>query len=248
MANKVKNRTVEPDGEAIQRLRIEKGWRVEDLAKKARCSLKTVENVERGENVYLYTLSKFAQALGVEVSTLMIGTAPPDPPKKERGFKLQITVEVPFEEFDESVQLASFMNMLMQIVQAKAEIMVAGVQEGSTIITLEMGMDDIERLIHEFNGSRAKAELDAFRVIRLELPDSEDFTLSETVVKVDEGTTLEEPLRGRVYRRALPAPAPKPPPVPDPTAMPEKPRHYLPEDLIEPPVPQRKPTDTDADE
>jgi ribosome-binding protein aMBF1 (putative translation factor) len=45
MANKLRNRTVEPDGDAIQRLRIEKGWRVEDLAKKARCSLKTVENV-----------------------------------------------------------------------------------------------------------------------------------------------------------------------------------------------------------
>ncbi len=225
------------------------------MAKKARCSLKTVENVERGENVYLYTLSKFAQALGVEVSTLMIGTAPPDPPKKERHFKVQITVEVPFEEFDESVQLVSFMNMLKQIVQAKDDIMVAGVQEGSTIITLEMGTDDIERLLDEFTGGRAKAELDAFRVARLKLPDSEAFTLTQTVEFVEKGITAEEPLRGRVYRRALPAPAPKPSPVPERSAVPElppvpeKPRHYPhQDDLIEPPVPQRKPSDTDADE
>ena len=140
------------------------------------------------------------------------------------------------------------MNMLKQIVQANGEIMVAGVQEGSTIITLEMGMDDIERLIDAFTSGRAKAELDAFRVARLKRPDSEDFTLSETVVKVDEGTTLEEPLRGRVYRRALPAPAPKPPPVPDPFALPEKPQYDLPKTPIKQPVPQRKPTDTDADE
>jgi transcriptional regulator with XRE-family HTH domain len=248
MANKVKNRTVEPDGEAIQRLRIEKGWRVEDLAEKARCSLKTVENVERGANVYLYTLRKFAQALGVGVSTLMIGTAPPDPPKEEPRVKIHFTLEIPFAEFDESGQLVGFVNTLMQIVQAKAEITVAGVQEGSTIITLEMGMEDIERLIQEFLGSRAKAELDAFRVARLKLPDSDDFTLTETVVKVDDGTTEEKPLRGQVYRRPLPAPAPKPPPVPDPFALRKKPQYDLPETPIKPPVSQRKPTDADADE
>jgi transcriptional regulator with XRE-family HTH domain len=254
MANQVKNRTVTPDGKTIQRLRIERGWRVEDLAKKAKCSLKTVENVERGANVYLYTLSKFAQALGAEVSTLMIGTEPPDPPKKERRFKVQFTLEIPFEEFDESKQLVSFLAMLKQILQAKDEITVASVEEGSTIITLEMSMDDIQRLLHEFTGSRAKAELDAFRVAWLKLPDAEDFTLTQTVENVEDGTISEEPLRGSVYRRGLPRPAPKPPAVrerpavPDLPAVPEKPRHYPHDDLIEPPVPQHKPADPDADE
>jgi transcriptional regulator with XRE-family HTH domain len=55
MANEASNRTAKADAEAIQRLRIEKGWRVEDLAKEARCSVKAVENVERGENVYTET-------------------------------------------------------------------------------------------------------------------------------------------------------------------------------------------------
>ena len=133
----------------------------------------------------------------------MIGTAPPDPPKKEPRFKVQVTLEIPYEEFAESEQLVSFLAMLEQIVQAKHEITVAGVEEGSTIITLEMSMDDIERLIYEFEGSRAKAELDAFRVARLKLPDSEDFTLTQTVEFVETGITAEEPLRGRVYRKEI---------------------------------------------
>jgi transcriptional regulator with XRE-family HTH domain len=254
MADQLKNRTVAPDGKAIQRLRIEKGWRVEDLAKKAKCSLKSVENVERGANAYLYTLSKFAQALGVAVSTLMIGTEPPDPPKKERRFKVQFTLEIPFEEFDESEQLVGFLAILKQIVQAKHEITVAGVEEGSTIITLEMSMDDIERLIYEFADSRANVELDTFRVAWLKLPDSEDFTLTQTVEFVETGITAEEPLRGSVYRRRLPPPAPKPP------AATEQPRpqaefgplhgeiiEELPE-IMEPPVPERKLTHPAEDE
>jgi hypothetical protein len=48
-------------------LRVEKGWRVEDLVRKAKCSVRTVENVERGASVHLFTLGKFADALGVEV-------------------------------------------------------------------------------------------------------------------------------------------------------------------------------------
>jgi transcriptional regulator with XRE-family HTH domain len=213
MADQVKNRSVAPDGKAVQRLRIEKGWRVEDLADKAKCSLKTVENVERGRNVYLYTLNKFAQALGVELSTLMAGAALPDPPKKERRFKVQFTLEIPFEKFDESMHLVSFLNMLRDYLLAKDEITVVGVQEGSTIITLEMSLDDIQRLIDVFLSRHREVEagLDAFGVASLKLPDSEDFTLTETVENLEDGTVSEEPLRGRVYRRRLPPPAPKPP-------------------------------------
>jgi predicted transcriptional regulator len=62
MIETLKNRTVRPDGEKIKRLRLDKLWRVEDLAKHAKCSVKTVENVERGANVYMFTLAKFATA------------------------------------------------------------------------------------------------------------------------------------------------------------------------------------------
>ncbi len=256
MADQVKNRSVAPDGKAVQRLRIEKGWRVEDLADKAKCSLKTVENVERGRNVYLYTLNKFAKALGVEPSTLMAGAALPDPPKKERRFKVQFTLEIPFEKFDESMHLVSFLNMLRDYLQAKDEITVVGVQEGSTIITLEMSLDDIQRLIDVFLSRHREVEdgLNAFRVASLKLPDSEDFTLTETVENLEGGTVSEEPLRGRVYRRPLPPPAPKPPAATEPhrPQVDSGPYHGksiegLPK-IMEPPVPEHKPADKDAGE
>lgn len=217
MASQLKNRTVTPDGEAIQHLRIEKGWRVEDLADKAKCSLKTVENVERGRNVYLYTLSKIAQALGVEVSTLMpgspSGSPSPDPPKKKWMGNVQITLNIPFEAFDESTHLRSLLTMLRDFIQAKDEITVAGVEQGSTIITLEMSMEDIERLIDVFCSHQREVEdgLDTFGVESLKLPDSEDFTLTQTLENPEDGTVSEEPLRGHVYRRKLPPAAPKPP-------------------------------------
>jgi transcriptional regulator with XRE-family HTH domain len=113
MADTPKKRTVEPDGQAIQRLRMQKGWRVEDLAKKAQCSLRTVENVESGENVYLFTLRRFAEALGVEVSTLMPGAMPPEQPKKERVLKVTIEVPTPYEEFDESKDLVNLLQALV---------------------------------------------------------------------------------------------------------------------------------------
>src|SRR5579885_2695836 len=116
MANKLKNRTVEPDGVEIQRLRIEKGWRVEDLAKKAGCSLKTVENVEKGANVYIYTLKRVASALGVEPSELLIDGD--DAPlgrrrKKERVIRITFEVSTPYDEFDESSDLV---NLLQELV------------------------------------------------------------------------------------------------------------------------------------
>ena len=69
METQTVTRTVRPDTEAIKRLRLGKGWRAEDLATKAICSVKTIENVERGANVYLSTLAKIAKALGVEFTT-----------------------------------------------------------------------------------------------------------------------------------------------------------------------------------
>ena len=68
MTEPPKSRTVRPDGEKIARLRQAKLWRVEDLARHAKCSVKTVENVEHGANVYMFTLAKFATALNVENS------------------------------------------------------------------------------------------------------------------------------------------------------------------------------------
>jgi transcriptional regulator with XRE-family HTH domain len=224
-------RTVKANGEKIQRLRIEKGWTVSDAAAKTGCSDKTVENVERGANVYLFTLAKFAKAFGVEYPVLVSGGDPsPELPKKERRFKVQITVDIPFEEFDES-QLESYISRLERIVHPWAELLVAGVEKGSTILTLEMRMDDIERLIDAFGPA-----LDDLRIERVQLPDSEDFTLRNRGTPM-EGVSFGEPLRGRVLTRVIPTLPPK-------TAI----THLLRDILEVRPAPEQKPADTSSDE
>jgi transcriptional regulator with XRE-family HTH domain len=153
MAEQRKNRTVTPDGQAIQRMRIEKGWRVEDLARKAGCSLKTVENVERGANVYLFTLSRSAQALHVEVATLMTGTAPAPLPTKERTWEITIKVSPPFDEFDESTDLIQFMKTLIKRL-GDDDMEPGGIRSGSVRIRIKLTSTQIMRLIDAYKEGR----------------------------------------------------------------------------------------------
>ncbi|MBX6316150.1 MAG: helix-turn-helix transcriptional regulator [Isosphaeraceae bacterium] len=152
METQAKSRTVRPDAEAIKRLRLGKGWRVEDLARQAKCSVKTVENVERGSNVYLFTLGKFAKALGVDYRSLLPDTGPaPEPP--QRRFEVQIKLSIPFEDFDESEQLVGFIELLKRVLSARDEIGVKAVTDGSVVITLELGEEDVASLIGAYNNA-----------------------------------------------------------------------------------------------
>ena len=151
MAEPSKSRTVRPDGEKIARLRKAKLWRVEDLARKAGISVKTVENVEHGANVYMFTLAKFATALGVENSALLAGADPPDDlPKKKRQIEVSLTINIPFDDFDQSAKLISLIEKMKAVVKAHDHIEVTGLMAGSTIITLEMSEADVHSLIAAF--------------------------------------------------------------------------------------------------
>ena len=166
MVEPPKNRTVRPDGDKINRLRQAKLWRVEDLAKHAKCSVKTVENVERGANVYMFTLAKFATALGVENSALLAGAElPVDPPKKERRIEVNVTFNFPSEDFDQSGQLISLIESLKAVIKAQNHIEVTGLMAGSTIITLEMSEADVHSLIAAFMAGK----LDEMQVQELNL-------------------------------------------------------------------------------
>jgi transcriptional regulator with XRE-family HTH domain len=160
------NRTVRPDAEAIKRLRLEKGWRVEDLAKNAKCSVKTVENVERGANVYRFTLAKFAKELGVEYVALVAGGKPPPmPPRPNPNVQVQIVLSIPFDQFDESEQLGGFIEFLKQFMQGGGNINVVGVTPGSTIITLEMSFEDMVALFAAYSkGKLAEMHCEEFRL------------------------------------------------------------------------------------
>ncbi len=166
MIEPLKNRTVRPDGEKIKRLRLAKLWRVEDLAKQAKCSVKTVENVERGANVYMFTLAKFATALNVESASLLAGAElPVDPPKKERRIEVNLKINIPFDDFDQSDQLIKLIESLKAIVNANDHIEVTRLMAGSTIITLEMSEADVHSLIAAFMAGK----LDEMQVQELNL-------------------------------------------------------------------------------
>ncbi len=166
MEMQAKNRTVRPDAEEIRRLRLEKGWRVEDLAKHAKCSVKTVENVERGANVYMFTLAKLAKELGVEYVALVEGgKPPPEPPKPDPRVQVQVVFSIPFDQFDESEQLTGFMEFLKQFMKGGGNVNVVGVAPGSTIVTLEMSVQDMLALFAAYSeGKLAEIQCDEFRL------------------------------------------------------------------------------------
>src|SRR5579885_3000893 len=196
MANKLKNRTVEPDGAEIQRLRIEKGWRVEDLANRAGCSLKTVENVEKGENVYIYTLKRVANALGVEPSELLIDED--DVPsarmrKKERVWKITLEVSTPYDEFDESSDLVNLLQALVSRLGGGG-IEPTGLQEGSTVIEVEMTLEQFLELAEAY----ADGRLDDLNIESIAAPDDLLEQASKSTRSEKRGGE-----RGRVRRRKL---------------------------------------------
>jgi transcriptional regulator with XRE-family HTH domain len=148
MEIQVSKRTVRPDGDEIKRLRIAKAWRVEDLATKAICSVKTVENIERGANVYVATLARIAEKLGVEPASLIAGGKPPsEPPKPQNCVKVHFELSIPFDLFDESEQLIEFIEFLKKFLRGGGgDFNVVTVTPGSTIITLEMSFEDMTAL------------------------------------------------------------------------------------------------------
>jgi transcriptional regulator with XRE-family HTH domain len=155
MDEKPKSRTVTPAGDTIRQLRLAKGWRVEDLARKAKCSVKTVENLEAGEQVYLCTLRSVAEAFGVEYATLLVGAVPA--PATKNRLEVQIKLSIPFDVFDQSGQLVSVIEALTRLIGARKGIDVTGIEEGSVIIKLDMDANDASRLIQAFGKGKLSA-------------------------------------------------------------------------------------------
>ena len=130
-------------------MRLEKGWRVEDVAKHAKCSIKTVNNVERGVRVYVATLKRFADAFGVQVQSLVVGGKIDDPPAQAPGIHMLIDIKlmISMDQLDETEQLTGLIQALHKLIAAKGEIGVASITTGSVIITLDVTWEDAEKLL-----------------------------------------------------------------------------------------------------
>ena len=66
-----KKRSVTPNGDAVRSARLRKAWTTDDLAGRADCAVKTIENAERGKAIYANTLALIARALDVEYDSLI---------------------------------------------------------------------------------------------------------------------------------------------------------------------------------
>jgi diguanylate cyclase (GGDEF)-like protein len=61
---------VQPNGNRVRELRQERGWTQEDLAHRAGCAKRTIENIEAGRRVLPRSLGEVAEALGVQPGTI----------------------------------------------------------------------------------------------------------------------------------------------------------------------------------
>jgi len=157
-------------GAALQRLRVNKGWDVAELAARAGCTKDTVTRAEAGSRVFLATAKALADALGVKPDSLLTktndGAAEQDKTPNGQGAALvdlhikycdmEVKLSIPFDQFDQCDQLVALVNMIGLAIQSKYGIGVKAVRKGSTIITLEMAEDDARRLVIAFKSGRLK--------------------------------------------------------------------------------------------
>lgn len=66
------------NGPKIRKLRRSRGFSQESLATAVDCDVKTIHHAELGKRVHIETLVKIAQALGVELQVIHIGSDDPD--------------------------------------------------------------------------------------------------------------------------------------------------------------------------
>lgn len=143
--------------DVISQLHQAKGWSQERLAEKAGIDPKTASNVMQGRSCKISTLALIAQALGVEPSKIIQGDFP-DPESdtdrrsrsmtiKQRRSKARIRLDVDYNSYDELKDLSELIAVLMERIKAKDEVFVTDYAEGSVLVTLSMGHEDLEKLI-----------------------------------------------------------------------------------------------------
>jgi transcriptional regulator with XRE-family HTH domain len=139
-------RSVQPDGEKIRKLRLARGWTVDDLSRKVGCVYKSIENAEKGRNILVPTLAVIAEALKVEPGELILG----EQPQPTGTFRFQLLIETDIEKLNNSPQLHSLIELLTKILSATGEITITDVKAGSMIVTLAMNEADALRLVALF--------------------------------------------------------------------------------------------------
>lgn len=194
-------RTVKPAGETIRRLRLQKGWSVEEMAAKAGCTPVTVQKIEACKDCFLFTITCFSKAFGLPDNSLLLAdpAAVPQPASGSSRVQLRIRLTIPFTNFDFTEQLVKIINFLIKLIDPQGEIEIVGVAPGSVVIMLEMDAQDARKAVSAFGSG----ELDALNIAAITTNFGSGELVEFTPIAT-ETNSIPPP------RRSLPAPPPKP--------------------------------------
>jgi hypothetical protein len=88
------------------------------------------------------------------------------PPRPERCVQVELRCSIPFDQFDESDQMLAFIAFLKGLLGGGGDINVIGVTPGSTVITLEMSVQDMVDLHAAYSQGQMKEILcEDFRLV-----------------------------------------------------------------------------------
>lgn len=185
-------RSCVPNGEAIQRLRVAKGWSVEEMADKSNLSAGTVQNLERSQRVFLCTLRRCADALGVSCDQLLASPTLAPIPQLPPRIEITIKVRVDYSLFDQCEQLVARLEKLAQLVGTVDPIEVTSIDNGTVRITINISIPDALALLNYVDDITWKQ----MKVIQDEY---DHFVLMDVLEFIDD---LEQRLRPRAANQS----------------------------------------------
>ncbi len=157
------------DREVLDIYRNKKGFTDQDLADASGIDDRTIRRVRREGQGSMETANRIAGALGIEVEFLINGIAPhliQPLPKTKRRYNAIIELDVPFKQMDTQAKEEK-KALLKKVIGGTSDIEILKVQDGSTILTVQMSEGDVLRLL----AAMMDSELDMLRVKKIRIPD-----------------------------------------------------------------------------
>lgn len=157
-------RTVRIRGDVVRALRMRKGWTAEKLSSRVGCSLRTIDNVEASKNVIPKTVAEIAEALGVEIGTLIEGPAGVPHPSQDsqadgsanrHRIDVSVNINPTPEDKDGTKRFPEIMREITSAVGTKEEVEVSGISKKDRInIHISISPDQLVQLVAVFCAGR----------------------------------------------------------------------------------------------
>ena len=168
------------DKDKLITLKASMGWTDQVLAEQAGISAKTLERIWKGVPVSMPSIDAIARAFRVTCDKIIHfekpfatvfppgwGPAVQVPLKPGSRFTVKLTLAIPFEEFDRSERMLSFIEILKEILISTGDVTIGGMERGSTIVTLSMSAQDTLRLLAKM----IDGKLASVNITRVDIPD-----------------------------------------------------------------------------